>query len=99
MAYDLIKNVDQRITFALDGLTPNDYSEYLNIGMEYGFHEVIFLRGGYKGIGASESEVGFSIGGGVNYSFDQSLKLKFDYAYTDFGRLENAQRISLSIRF
>jgi len=99
VAYDLLKNIDQRITLALDGLTPNDYSEYLNVGMEYGFHEAVFLRGGFKGIGVPEREEGFSLGGGVNYAFDQSLKLKLDYAYTDFGRLENAQRISMAICF
>ena len=77
----------------------NDFKEYLNAGLEYGFREMIFLRGGYKGIGVSNQEVGYSIGGGVNYSLDQSLKLKLDYAYTHFGRLENAQRISLSIGF
>lgn len=99
LAYDMIKNIDQRITVALDGLTPNDYSEYLNAGFEYGFRESVFIRGGYKGIGVSNQEVGFSLGGGVNYAFDQSLKLKLDYAYTDFGRLENAQRLSLAIAF
>ena len=99
LAYDMIKNVDQRITLAFDGLTPNDYSEYLNAGIEYGFREMVFLRGGYKGIGVSDQEVGFSLGGGVNYAFDQSLKLKLDYAYTDYGRLEYAQRISLAIAF
>lgn len=99
MAYDMINNISQRITFAVDGLTPNDYSEYLNLGLEYGYREMIFLRGGYKGIGVLDSEVGFSVGGGVNYSFDQSLKLQIDYAYTDFGRLENAQRISLALSF
>ena len=99
IAYDMINSELQRVSIALDALSPNDYSEYVNSGIEYSFREMIFLRGGYKGMGAPNQEVGFSLGGGVNYSFDQSLTIKIDYAFTDFGRLENTQRLSLGLLF
>ena len=99
LAYDLIKTDFQRITLAFDAISPNDYKEYVNGGLEYSYSDYFFLRGGYKGIGLSDSEVGFSLGGGVNIPFDESFQMKVDYAYTDFGRLDNVQRISLSAYF
>jgi opacity protein-like surface antigen len=95
----VIKTDFQRITVAFDAVSPNDYGEYLNGGLEYSYSDFFFLRGGYKGIGLSDSEVGFSLGGGVNIPFDESFQMKVDYAYTDFGRLENVQRITLSAFF
>ena len=99
LAYDVVKTDFQRITVAFDAVSPNDYKEYVNGGLEYSYSDYFFLRGGYKGIGLSDSEVGFSLGGGVNIPFDESFQMKVDYAYTDFGRLDNVQRISLSAFF
>jgi len=99
LAYDPIKTDFHRVTVALDGVTPNDYYEYMNMGMEYGFREMVFLRGGYKGLGVSDYEVGFSAGGGVKYKLQNNLGIILDYAFVDFGRLDNVQRFSLSLTF
>jgi len=99
VAYDPIKTDFHRITMAVDGVTPNDYYEYLNVGMEYGFREMVFLRGGYKGLGVNDYEVGFSAGGGIKYKMQNNLGIILDYAFVDFGRLDNVQRFSLSITF
>ncbi len=98
-AYDPIKTDFHRVTVTLDGVTPNDYNEYLNVGFEYGFREMVFLRSGYKGIGIVDSEVGFSAGGGLNYSLDKSMALVLDYAYVNFGRFNNVQRFSIKLVF
>jgi len=99
LAYDPVKTELHRITATLDGVTPNDYNEYINVGLEYGFREMVFLRAGYKGVGVVETEVGFSVGGGLKYSMKGNLSLSVDYAYVDFGRLNDVQRVSLSILF
>ena len=99
VAYNVIKSDFQRLTVSLDAVSPNDYQEYLNGGLEYTYSDYFFLRGGYKGIGLSDSEVGFALGGGVNIPFDESFQMKVDYAYTDFGRLGDVQRITLSTYF
>lgn len=99
LAYDPVKTDFHRITTTLDGITPNDYTEHLNIGMEYGFREMVFLRAGYKGIGIKDAEVGFSIGGGIKYTMENNLGLLIDYAYVDFGRFDNVQRFSLNVLF
>jgi len=36
---------------------------------------------------------------GLNYALTPGLKIKVDYAFADFGRLENTQRFSIGIEF
>ncbi len=98
-AYDPVKTDFQRITMSIDGITPNDFNEYLNLGMEYAFRETVFLRAGYRGLGVSSLEGGMSVGGGLQYKVNGGLGLKIDYAYVDYGRLNNVQRFSLSLVF
>jgi len=50
----------------------------------------LFLRDG---------EGGLSFGGGVIARFVGNFQVKVDYAYTDFGRLENVHRFSVGIIF
>jgi len=99
MAYDPIKTEFHRVTMTVDGVTPNDYYEHLNVGMEYGFREMVFLRGGYRGIGVNDYEVGFSAGGGIKYKMSNNIGFVVDYAFVDFGRLDNVQRFSLGLTF
>ncbi|MFQ6618550.1 MAG: class I SAM-dependent methyltransferase, partial [Fidelibacterota bacterium] len=37
--------------------------------------------------------------GGIHYNFNQSALLKLDYAFVDYGRLNNVQRFSISVEF
>lgn len=99
LAYDPLKSDFHRMTVSLDGVTPNDYREYLNFGWEYAFREMVFLRAGYKGIGLKEQEGGFSAGGGITYKMQNGIGIKIDYAYVDYGRLDKVQRFSLSLLF
>ncbi len=99
LSYDAIKSDFHKLTIAVDGITPNDYKEYLNIGAEYGFRNMVFLRAGYKGIGIANRENGFSAGAGLKHSFIGGFGIILDYAYVDFGRFNNVQRFSLSMEF
>ncbi len=99
LAYDPIKTDFSRVTITMDGVSPNDFNEYLNVGMEYAFRNMVFLRTGFKGIGIHNAEGGFSAGAGIKYKMTGQLGLVIDYAYVDFGRLNNVQRFSLRILF
>jgi len=98
-AMNLIDNYNYRWTFAVDAMHPNDNTEYINIGTEYALRNMIFLRAGFKNLFMKDSEEGFTAGIGLQYGFGGSLKVKFDYAYADFGILENVQRFSLALEF
>jgi hypothetical protein len=99
IAKDIIESDLNRLTFAIDALHPNDNFESVNAGFEYGFKELVFIRGGYKSLFLQDSEEGFTAGVGANIRIGGTVILKADYAYADFGRFDNAQRFSLMVRF
>jgi len=78
----------QTLLFSFDMVQPRDFDQQYNLGLEYGFRNILFLRGGYKINYDSES---FSLGFGVAYS-----NIRVDYAYSDFGEyLDSVHRFSL----
>lgn len=83
-------------TLAADFLHPNDGPEKVNVGTEYSFLDLLYLRAGYR-FNYDEETVTF--GGGVNVSMAGSLKFKANYAFLDFGRLDNVHMISLGVDF
>ncbi|MBZ0199981.1 MAG: PorV/PorQ family protein [Ignavibacteriaceae bacterium] len=99
IAVDAIKAAEHRLTLAVDAVHPNDNSESINTGLEYTWNEIFFVRGGYKSLFEENGEQGLTLGIGLNYRLLESLKVKIDYAYQDFGRLKNVQYISLGLRF
>ena len=48
LAFNPVETAGQRLTMALDLNHPNDNYETINLGFEYGFQDLIFLRVGYK---------------------------------------------------
>lgn len=99
VAADLMKTDDNRITAAVDAVHPNDNTEYLNLGVEYGWSEMVFLRGGWKSLLERDTEQRFTAGLGVQYRIIGEFKVKLDYAYQDWGRLKNVHYLSLSVKF
>ncbi len=112
LAMDAIHTSNNRLTVAVDALHPNDNSESVNLGFEYAFYNWAYVRLGWEalflsddvrsGIFGGEKQSEFypsNIGLGFSYTFYNSLKIKVDYAYADFGRLQNTQRFSLGIEF
>ena len=70
--------------------------------LEYSFASKFFLRGGkrfYNDDRASGNtgSYGLSYGAGVRLPIGQARSLRFDYAYTNFGDLENVQVFSFEL--
>jgi hypothetical protein len=99
VAADVIKNGEHRLTVALDAVHPNDNTEYINTGVEYGWNEIVFLRGGWKSLFERDSEQHFTAGIGVHYRIVGDFKFKVDYAYQDWGRLKNVHYLTFGLRF
>ncbi|MBZ0265303.1 PorV/PorQ family protein [bacterium] len=74
---------------------PVDNSENMKLGMEYGFMGVFFLRGGYK---INTDEDRWSTGAGLRIPVG-STAFSADFAYTDFGVLQNVTRLSIGLEF
>ncbi len=99
IAMDLLKNSRNQLTIAADAAHPNDNTEYINLGLEYSFRNKVALRFGYKNLFTLDTEEGFTAGVGTKLKLAGGVALKIDYAFQDFGRLENAQRFSLGFEF
>lgn len=99
IAADLINIQDHLISIGVDAMHPNDNDESLNVGLEYRLYDLISLRGGYKSLLLDNAEEGLTIGVGLNYSFAPNLGFYFDYAYQDFGILDNTQQFTLGLKF
>lgn len=99
VAYEPIKVDQHKLVVALDALHLSDNYESVNVGGEYTFNDLFSLRGGYKSIGLKNSEESFSFGAGIKQYMLGNVAIQFDYAYQDFGRLNNIQKFSLSITF
>jgi len=97
IALDLLNSQWNTLTLALDAVHPSDNAESIHLGAEYGFQKWIYLRGGYRDLFLRDGEGGLSLGGGVIARFLGNFQVKVDYAYTDFGRLENVHRFSVGI--
>ena len=99
VAMDILKSGSSRLTIAADAGHPNDNTEYINMGMEYVFNKNIALRVGYKNLFTLDTEEGLTAGFGTKMKLAGGVALKIDYAYQDFGRLQNAQLFSLGLEF
>jgi len=83
------------LLLAVDALHPNDYTERLHIGLEYSFHNMFFVRGGYK---TNHDIEGLSAGFGVEKSIN-GLGLRFGYSYSSIDVFDPVSRFSLGMTF
>lgn len=95
--FDFLESIDDKhsLLVAIDANRPRDFDEQVLFGIEYGFINRFFLRGGY---GFPNDEQGFSTGIGVNQPVG-AYGLAVDYSYTDFGVFSGVNRISFRLSF
>jgi hypothetical protein len=89
---------ESRLMTTAEFTHPPDNSEKLNWGAEYGYHDYLFLRGGYK---FNYDTEGFTAGLGVKFplTIAKASVARLDYAYQDLKFLSAAHRISLNVSF
>ena len=101
LAMDLAKSFflgeesDQSVTLLVDAVHPRDFSERLHFGLEYGFRDMLFLRGGYK---SNYDEEDLSFGAGIRYDISD-YKLGVDYSYISFENFDPVHMFSLNLGF
>ena len=99
LSWDAVSTPDHTVILMTDAAQPNDNSEYVNVGAEYDFRNLIALRVGYRNLFEEDGEQGLTFGAGLNLTIDRSLKVGFDYAYADFGRLDETHWLTLNLSF
>lgn len=92
---NFIQSETSRLILAVNGSHPNDDSEKLNIGFEYAFRNLGFIRGGYS---QGFDLVDYSVGAGLRLNV-YGRDLMLDYAYIPYGDFTNVQTFSISSGF
>ena len=91
---------DMPLLIAVDLTEPSDNVRCMNVGGEWAFYDMVFLRAGYASLFEIDSERGFTVGGGLVFNIPSTdIPLYLDYSYEDLGILDNSQKFSLSLEF
>jgi len=91
-----IRNTD--FIISVDAVHPSDNYEYLNVGAEYQYRNLIALRAGYRQLYLENSEGGLTFGFGLHLDV-KSFNFRVDYAAVDFGHLDRLNKFSLILSF
>jgi hypothetical protein len=94
-AYDPIDNDKNKLTTSVQLNHPNDNAESINLGVEYSYKDMLFVRGGYKFNVESEN---YSAGLGLKLPISIT-KTALDYSIANFKDLGLTHRLSLSLLF
>ncbi|MGE5679406.1 MAG: PorV/PorQ family protein [Bacillota bacterium] len=98
---NVIKTDQIRWVVAADALHPNDNYESVNVGTELSYNDFVYLRAGFNSLflDKAQREGGLSLGVGVaSGNLLGQTGIKFDYAYRNFGRLENIHVFSVGLK-
>jgi hypothetical protein len=80
----LYKDIErQELQIYINASNPNDNIERINIGGEYNYNDLIYIRAGYR---IYYDEGNFSAGFGLTPSA-MNLNFRIDYAYSDYGEI------------
>jgi len=99
VAAEVINTDMTQINAMVEARHPNDQTESVSLGAEYGFRRRFFLRAGYQSLFESESEKGLTFGTGLVYYLGVNSPVYLDYSYADWGRLTQVHRFSIEFNF
>ncbi|MBN2356283.1 PorV/PorQ family protein [candidate division KSB1 bacterium] len=78
---------------AVDAVHPSDNKEYLNVGGEYCFKNLLAFRAGYRQLFLEDRQGGLTAGIGLHVKV-MGYALSFDYANIDYGVLDRQNKFS-----
>ncbi|RQW06066.1 MAG: PorV/PorQ family protein [Calditrichaeota bacterium] len=91
IAFDPFTTENSRFTLLADVDTPNDNTERVIFAAEYAFHNLAFLRGGYR----MNYDIGdFSLGAGLNLTVS-GVNSMFDYSFSTQGVMGDVHRLGI----
>lgn len=99
LGFHLIQSEMNNLIVTSDVVHSNDNSEYVNVGGEYRWNNMISIRAGYSELGIPDREAGLTLGAGAQVFVTNALTVKVDYSYGQYGRLLNIQRFTFALDF
>lgn len=91
VAHEWLQVTNQELTTSIQLNHPVDNAENISLGFEYGFRDVLYLRGGNT---FGDEVRSWSVGLGVKW-----LGFSFDYSYADMSELNPSEHLSLGWTF
>jgi predicted porin len=95
-AYDYSFNTENKLMVGATFRNNNVTDDEMKVGLEYGFRNMFFVRGGYShsientsGKLVSNVNEGFTFGAGINYSFADGMNFILDYSYQQVWEFPN----------
>jgi hypothetical protein len=88
---DVFNNSIHKLTVAMDGVNPVDYVVTGNLGLEYSWLETAYVRGGTH---LNHDTASITVGAGIKIG-----NIFVDYAYANYGVLENTNQFGLRFGF
>ncbi len=91
VAHEWLQTEQQELTSSVQLNHPVDNAENISLGLEYGFHDVLYLRAGNT---FGDDVRSWSLGFGLRWS-----QFSFDYSYADMKDLNRSEHLSLGWSF
>lgn len=96
-SYNYNFNEQNNVLLGSTFVANNSLEDLLNLGAEYSFMNILFLRGGYNLLVSenisNESIFGFTAGAGVEYKIGEDIKASFDYAFREVKEFPTANHV------
>ncbi|NOZ74441.1 MAG: PorV/PorQ family protein [FCB group bacterium] len=96
VAVDLLQFSYGSLKAEIDAVHPNDNYEQINVGTELQVYRNAYLRVGYQSVFLDDAENGLTVGGGLHCNIGET-RLRADYAYASFGRLNYVSRFGITL--
>jgi len=84
---------EQTVLVSFSAVKPNDGQPLGQLGTEWNFKNLLFIRGGYR---LNHDVAGYSFGGGLQLDIS-NYNFKFDYSYSDFAMLGATHRFGIGL--
>ncbi len=94
MSMNAVEQPNQTLLFSIAGVKPNDGEPLAQVGTEWNYNQLLFLRGGYRFNHDVET---FSFGTGLKFDLAR-FQTRFDYSYSDYALLGATHRFGLGVR-
>ncbi len=97
VAYEFVLSDDYAVQFGTNLNHPSDDKESVDVGGEAKIFDMVFLRAGYQSLFNDASISGLTLGGGLDYTFSNVVRVTVDYAWSDWGIMSNVNRFTLGV--
>lgn len=93
LGFNPIETEMQKVIVSMAVMKPNDGQTLVSTGLEWGFYEHFFLRGGYH---INHDVTRFSIGTGFRLKIS-NMQFNFDYAFSEYQEIGDAHRFGIGM--